>query len=581
MLIKARNVLNTRTLALAAPSSRLLTTTEPIVLNFQDTKAAYASKSTLELLRSRIVLRLCSSDLIVDNNEALMKFGRTVLRGGLFEKVMKMTFYGQFVGGTDVADLRKKLDKMQEYGVKPILDYSVEADLKEDSQDEVPEGGQPMENSKYNRDDISSSRDKHKAVARAYPYSGEESCEANLAIFLQCLEAASEVCTTGDAFSAIKITGLSKPNALLEGSQFLLRIQQIFEEYSDQHEDTLPGFMDMLSLPKDVLGPKVPMIKRRMTIERFNSMMDDFKADISQEERNEIYVAMISSEPGRVKFHKFLDYCKPNKPLYNVLQGLKTPEGNIVLNPLHDIHLQALDNCEARLLTLADRAVELDAKLLIDAEQTYFQPIIDYFANMLMSRYNKEKVHIFNTYQCYLKDTPCQLISDAGKADALQYKLGAKLVRGAYMEQERQRALDMTYADPIYPNKALTNSCYHNMIEILLKQVELEKCQFMVASHNEFSIQYVVERMRQSAIDPQSGGVFFGQLLGMCDQVTYLLGAGGYCSYKYVPYGPVDAVLPYLSRRAYENKGMLQGSQKEIDLLKGELKRRKWGISRG
>ena len=87
--------------------------------------------------------------------------------------------------------------------------------------------------------------------------------------------------------------------------------------------------------------------------------------------------------------------------------------------------------------------------------------------------------------------------------------------------------------------------------------------------------------MRQSAIDPQSGGVFFGQLLGMCDQVTYLLGAGGYCSYKYVPYGPVDAVLPYLSRRAYENKGMLQGSQKEIDLLKGELKRRKWGISRG
>eukprot|EP00116_Pleurobrachia_bachei_P018133 sb/3478395/ len=100
----------------------------------------------------------------------------------------------------------------------------------------------------------------------------------------------------------------------------------------------------------------------------------------------------------------------------------------------------------------------------------------------------------------------------------------------------------------------------------------------MVASHNEFSVQYVVERMRQHDIHPRYGGIYFGQLLGMCDQVTFLLGAGGYSSYKYVPYGPVDAVLPYLSRRAYENKGMLQGSQKEIDLLKGELKRRRWGL---
>ena len=536
--------------------------------------------NTLELFRSRVVLRLCGNDLIVNNNERLMKITRALLPKKLFDVVMRMTFYGQFVGGVDVNDLRPKLAKMQEHGVKPILDYSVEADLKEDEQDETPE--MVVTDVQFQQDSISSKRNTHKAVARAYPYKGEESCEENLKIFLECLETASEVCDE-NAFSAIKVTGLGKPNALLEGSQFLFQVKELFEDNSETYDDTLPSYLNTKYLPKDVLGPKVVLAERRMTVDHFKNLLKFCGVQLPENEVDELFEAMSPNELGHVKFHKFRDLCmpgSPNNPLYKLLTNSKRTDGTPGLNPISGAHLSALNRVEQRLTQLCERAVELDAKILVDAEQTYFQPVIDYFANLLMSRYNKEKAHVFNTYQCYLKSTPSQLIYDADKAEVMGYKFGAKLVRGAYMEQERQRALDLNYEDPIYPDKAHTNSCYHNMVEILLKQIEMEKCEVMIASHNEFSIQYVVERMRQCEICPATGGIYFGQLLGMCDQVTYLLGAGGYSSYKYVPYGPIEAVLPYLSRRAYENKGMLKGSQKEIELLRGELKRRRWSVFR-
>ena len=546
----------------------------PIILNFQDTRSAYASKGTLELVRNKWVLWLCGSDLIVDNNEKLLKVCRTILPKKLFDSIMKLTFYGQFVGGIDVDDLRPKLAHMQEFGVKPILDYSVEADLKEDTCDEVTE--RLVTDSKFKRDGISASRDTHQAVARAYPYKGEESCEENLQIFLDCLETASEVCDN-NAFCAIKVTGLGKPNALLESSQFLSGVKDVFMEFSEEFENAIPGYIYLPALPKDVLGPKTLLAQKRMTRASFVKLLSKAELTLSDDEISEMFNKMEPDANGRLKYYKFRQMCMPSIHSTSALYDLLT---QTMLTPISEHHLEALDRVQERLFRLGDRAVQLDSKLLVDAEQTYFQPVIDYLANKLMNRYNQEKAVIFNTYQCYLKHTPSQLIYDAEKADALGYKFGAKLVRGAYMEQERERANQLQYEDPIYEDKALTNSCYHNMFEILLKQIENGKCEAMIASHNEFSIQYVVERMRQCNIDPATGGIYFGQLLGMCDQVTYLLGAGGYCSYKYVPYGPIEAVLPYLSRRAYENKGMLQGSKKEIDLLKGELKRRRYGFAR-
>lgn len=559
------------------------TRTPPVILNFQDARAAYASMGSMELFRSRVVLYLCGTSWIVDNNERLMKFSRALLPKVVFEWLMRRTFYGQFVGGVDVEDLRPKLAKMQEYGVRPILDYSVEADLGADTDDTVPEtqvvdpqDPQFKQYKQFKQDKISSQRNTHHVVARSYPYLGEENCEKNLAIFMECLKTAGEVCEQ-DAFSAIKVTGLAKPNALLEGSQLLVEIKHLFIKYSEVCKDTLPTYLNLKHLPKDVLGPIHLLVQHRMTLDNFKQLLSDHGASLGEDEITDLFSLMLPDEQGRVKFHKFREMSlpgPPDKPLYSLLTTLKKQSGSPVITQMNRQHITALNRVEERLIRLCDHGVQLDAKILIDAEQTYFQPLIDFFANKLMSRYNQDTVTIFNTYQCYLKGTPSQLIYDAEKANLLGYKFGAKLVRGAYMEQERQRAADLDYEDPIYPDKAHTNSCYINMFEILLSQIEQRKCEVMIASHNEFSIQYVVEKMRQSDINPADGGIYFGQLLGMCDQVTYLLGANGYCSYKYVPYGPIEAVLPYLSRRAYENKGMLKGSQKEIELLKGEFRGR-------
>jgi len=526
--------------------------TPSVPLNFQDTKTAFASKSTLELIRSRFVLNLCTWSFLVNNNDKLIKFGRAVLGGNIFDRLMKMTFYGQFVGGRDVPELRTKLDTMKSFGVKPILDYSVEADL-----------------------DAATAPDASSAVGERLKDSVELACDATLEVFLQCLEAASAICTADDAFTAIKVTGLSRPDTLLQVSSLMKEAQELFEKYSVQR-NLLPKFMELNALPKDVLGPIDLISGRRMTRATFDNMLMGI---VDEVQRDSLFASFAVDELGEVTFDSFLDQCMPGRLLYDILTtATGGPREISLLSPVDARHQHALQMLEERLTILGERAHAKNAKLLIDAEQTYFQPLIDYFANRLMEKYNTDKVIAFNTYQCYLRGTPNQLIRDAGRAEALGYKMGAKLVRGAYMEQERQRATDMGYADPIWANKELTNSCYHNMVEIMLKQVDMKRAMMMVASHNEFSIQYVVERMKQSGIDPQRGGIFFGQLLGMCDQITYLLGSGGYCSYKYVPYGPVDAVLPYLSRRALENRGMLKDSKKELDLLKNEIRRRMWGL---
>lgn len=147
----------------------------------------------------------------------------------------------------------------------------------------------------------------------------------------------------------------------------------------------------------------------------------------------------------------------------------------------------------------------------------------------------------------------------------------AKAVRGAYMIQERKRSKDMNYDDPIQDNIQNTHENYHKIVDVLLED---KIAHIMVASHNEKTVLHVTKRMEELNIPKRGGGVYFGQLLGMCDHVSFSLGRCGYAAYKYVPYGPIHDVLPYLIRRAEENSDMLGGAGKELRLIKSELKRR-------
>ncbi|KAM4649091.1 proline dehydrogenase 1, mitochondrial isoform 4-T4 [Amazona ochrocephala] len=221
------------------------------------------------------------------------------------------------------------------------------------------------------------------------------------------------------------------------------------------------------------------------------------------------------------------------------------------------------------------RATEAGVRLMVDAEQSYFQPAISRLTLEMQRRFNRDRAIIFNTYQCYLKEAYDNVTVDVELSHREGWHFGTKLVRGAYMDQERERAAQIGYEDPINPTYEKTNEMYHRCLDYILEEIKhSRKANVMVASHNEDTVKFTLRRMMELGIHPSEKKVYFGQLLGMCDQITFPLGQAGFPVYKYVPYGPVQEVLPYLSRRAQENRGFMERANRERDLLWREVKRR-------
>lgn len=215
----------------------------------------------------------------------------------------------------------------------------------------------------------------------------------------------------------------------------------------------------------------------------------------------------------------------------------------------------------------------LKVKVLIDAEHSWIQRSIDDIAREMMALYNKEEVIVYNTYQLYRHDKLADLQNDFGIAKAQGFYLGAKLVRGAYMEIERERAAEKGYPSPIQPDKAASDRDYNLGMAFCLDH--LESVGFMAGTHNEESSQWLVDQINRRKIERNHPHIFFAQLLGMSDNLTFNLAAHGYNSAKYMPYGPVKAVMPYLFRRAQENTSVAGQTSRELILLTQELKRRK------
>ncbi len=239
--------------------------------------------------------------------------------------------------------------------------------------------------------------------------------------------------------------------------------------------------------------------------------------------------------------------------------------------PLTGEEQVAVNRMKGRVDHLCKTAHDLGLKILVDAEESWFQNVIDDLAYEAMEKYNKERCVVYNTYQMYRHDSLDRLKKAAELAASKGYLLGAKPVRGAYMEKERERASEMGYPDPIQPNKEASDRDYDAAIKFCVENGISLVC----ATHNEKSNLELTELMNLHGIDPNSDRVFFSQLYGMSDNISFNLAKGGYRVVKYVPYGPVEKVMPYLTRRASENTSIAGQSSREFELIKRELKRRK------
>ncbi|SMP34111.1 L-proline dehydrogenase [Algoriphagus winogradskyi] len=232
---------------------------------------------------------------------------------------------------------------------------------------------------------------------------------------------------------------------------------------------------------------------------------------------------------------------------------------------------QAYERCKARVDLLCKTAYDLGLKILIDAEESWFQDVVDTLTYEAMEKYNKERCVVYNTYQMYRHDMLGRLKEAKVLADELGFLLGAKLVRGAYMEKEAERAEEMGYPSPIQPSKSATDTDYNLGVEFCIAN----GVYLVSGSHNEASNHLVVELIEKYGIDKKSDRVFFAQLYGMSDNISFNLADAGYRVLKYVPYGPVEKVMPYLIRRASENSSIAGQSSREFSMIKKEVERRK------
>nr|XP_004566773.1 proline dehydrogenase 1, mitochondrial isoform X2 [Maylandia zebra] len=504
-----------------------------ISVDFEQTREAYKSKDSLELLRSLVVFKLCSYDFLVDKNKEVMDLAKKILGQKTFDQFMKMTFYGQFVAGEDHNDIKPLIQKNHSYGVGSVLDYSVEEDISQEEAErkEMDSCVSAAEKENIGKDNRERKYQAHKQFsdrrggvtgARTYFYADEAKCDQHMETFIKCIKASGG--SSMDGFSAIKMTALGRPQFLLQFSEVLVKWRRFFTFLaSQQGKDGLEALEQRLELTQ---------LQEFMT--KLGANGDFYGWFTGRKEDSTGCIDMLdwnSLIDDRTKISDLL--VVPNVELGKLepLLGKFTVEEDQQMKRM----LQRVD-------ILAKHALESGVRLMVDAEQTYFQPAISRLTLEMQRTYNGEKPVIFNTYQCYLKEAYDNVTMDVELSRREGWHFAAKLVRGAYMYQERERAKEIGYEDPINPDYESTNRMYH--------------------------------RMNELGLIPTENKVYFGQLLGMCDQISFPLGQAGFPVYKYVPYGPVNEVMPYLSRRAQENRGFMKGAQKERELLWKELKRR-------
>jgi proline dehydrogenase len=228
---------------------------------------------------------------------------------------------------------------------------------------------------------------------------------------------------------------------------------------------------------------------------------------------------------------------------------------------------------QQRLLKICRLAQENNVGVFVDAEETWIQDPVDVLVMLMMEQFNKKKAVVYNTIQLYRHDR-LKFLKDSFEAAAQRgFILGAKLVRGAYMEKERRRAEKLNYPSPIQPSKEATDRDYNAAVEFSIEH--LDRIAMVIASHNEYSNLLATQLLQRRGLPLNHDHIHFSQLYGMSDNITFNLAKAGCHVSKYLPFGPIKDVIPYLMRRAQENTSVKGQTGRELALIKKEMGRRK------
>jgi proline dehydrogenase len=496
------------------------------IINFNDTKQSFKSKSLGSLVRAYAVFQVCQMPFVVKNADKLTKISYKVLGSGITNFFLSRTFFGHFCAGETAELIRPTINYLEKNGVGSILDYASENDVSEE--EDVPKENIP--------------KAKTQVQCRVYDYKDEQHCDANMKTFEHCIRSVHAVSPTG--FAAIKVTALGNPTLLEALSTTIVEFRKLFEQFDENKTGSVTEDQFRVAYEKYFKGGDV----------------------------NEVFKTIDMDKDGKVCYVDWTNSIAP-EDVNNLTVHCRTA-GPLSLAALNDEEKLLVKRMRERIESLAALAESLGVRIMIDAEHTYFQPAIDNITYNLGRKYNKKYPVVFGTYQMYLKDSTHRLHTDLTRAKNGQYKFAAKLVRGAYMVLERERAANLSLDDPIHSSLDDTHNNYNTAVKEVISRIGSgDDIEIMIASHNQQSVEIALESMRTNNLPP-GAGVYFGQLLGMSDHLSFGLGAGGYKAYKYVPFGYIHEVMPYLIRRAQENSGLMSGAPKELAMLRNEIKRR-------
>lgn len=281
-----------------------------------------------------------------------------------------------------------------------------------------------------------------------------------------------------------------------------------------------------------------------------------------------------------VEFIRAIKYAASQKPNIPFISVKITGFARFALlekwhagTPLSPAEVSEKARVESRIDAICKEAAAQQIMVLIDAEESWIQQAVDDLSDEMMDRYNRQEPIIYNTFQLYRHDRLEFLKVSADRSAARGYILGAKLVRGAYMEKERRRAEELGYPSPIQRDKSATDTDYDAGVLYCLERIA--HVALFVGTHNERSCGLAAAYMDEHNIAPSNPHVWFSQLYGMSDNISFNLAHAGYHVAKYLPYGPVQDVVPYLMRRAQENTSVAGQTGRELSLIKKEMKRRR------